>query len=98
MKTIRWINPEAKEPALAAAAPLAVPRGVQAGKPLRLGLLENTKDNARLLLQRIGEQVRQELGAEVLLRRKENPATPADAKILDELAEKTDCVLTAIAD
>jgi hypothetical protein len=93
MKTIRWINPEAPE-AVAVAA--AAPNGkLRAGKPLRIGLLDNTKDNAGLLLRRIGEEVKRELGGgEVIFRRKSNPATGAAAEILDELAREADCVLS----
>lgn len=91
MTTIRWINPEALEATPAAEASQGT---LSAGKPLRLGLLDNTKDNAGLLLKRIGEEVRRELGGEVIFRRKANPATGASTEILDELAREADCVLS----
>ena len=92
MTTIRWINPEAPEATPAAATAAQGP--LSAGKPLRLGLLDNTKDNAGLLLKRIGEEVKRELGGEVIFRRKANPATGASKEILDELAREADCVLS----
>jgi hypothetical protein len=92
MKTVRWINPEGAEATPAAAA--AAHGSLSAGKPLRIGLLDNTKDNAGLLLKRIGEEVKRELGGEVIFRRKANPATGAAPEILDELAREADCVLS----
>ena len=91
MNTVHWINPEAPEPQHGVVAgESALPQG----KLLRLGLLDNTKDNAGLLLKRIGEQVQRELGGEVIFRRKANPATAAADEILDELAREADCVLS----
>ncbi|HYF17678.1 MAG TPA: hypothetical protein VEA40_07385 [Ramlibacter sp.] len=87
-----WINPEAAEATPAANS--ASQGRLEAGRPLRLGLLDNTKDNAGLLLRRIGEEVRRELGGEVVFRRKANPATAAAAELLDELARESDCVLS----
>ena len=98
MNTIRWINPEATEAATGVAPPSESVSFVPKDRPLRVGLLENTKDNARLLLERIAEEVRREIGAESILRRKENPATPAAPELMDELADSADCVLTAMAD
>jgi hypothetical protein len=92
MKTIRWINPEGPEAVPAAAAVFS--GKPSAGKPLRIGLLDNTKDNAGLLLKRIGEEVKRELGSEIIFRRKANPATGAAPEILDELAREADCVLS----
>jgi hypothetical protein len=92
MKTVRWINPEAAEAVQAATA--GSQPGLAAGQRLRLGLLDNTKDNAGLLLKRIGEEVKRELGCEVIFRRKANPATGAAPEILDELAREADCVLS----
>lgn len=91
MNTVRWINPEAPEATPVAAAAQGT---LSAGTSLRLGLLDNTKDNAGLLLKRIGEEVKRELGGEVIFRRKANPATGAATEILDELAREADCVLS----
>lgn len=91
MNTVRWMNPEAAEPQQAAVASASA---LPTGKPLRLGLLDNTKDNAGVLLKRIGEEVKRELGGEVIFRRKANPATGAAPEILDELAREADCVLS----
>jgi hypothetical protein len=92
MKTILWINPQAAEEST---IPTAAPREMSSGgKALRLGLLDNTKDNAGLLLKRIGEEVQRELGGAVIFRRKANPATGAATSMLDELAREADCILS----
>jgi hypothetical protein len=65
----------------------------------RLGLLENKKDNANLLLQRIGDQLKERYGlAEVIYKAKFIFSMVADPHILDELADRCDFVITAIAD
>lgn len=96
MNTTRWIIPEAPEPrAQATAAAMQQERGAAV---FRLGLLDNTKDNAKKLLELIAAQVRAEMPIEVILRTKDNAATGATPELLDELAREADCVLTAMAD
>jgi hypothetical protein len=95
MRTVRWIVPEAPEPP---SAQRTGPRLQVAGRPLRLGLLDNTKDNAGLLLALVGERVRQAYGAQLLTVRKGNATLPAAPALLDQLAREADCVLTAMAD
>jgi hypothetical protein len=97
MTTTHWINPEAMEPVLGTAESSADAER-PSGQRLRLGLLDNTKDNAHKLLQLIAERVRQEFEADIVSRRKGNATLGAAAEILDELAAGTDCVLTAMAD
>ena len=98
MTTTRWIIPQAAEPA--APAPAAGPAAGPAvrSRPLRIGLLDNTKDNARLLLALIGERVRVEMNAQLIERRKGNATVGTSAELLDELAQDADCVITAMAD
>ncbi len=98
MSMTRWINPEASEPVARSRRDASAHATVAAGRPLRIGLLDNTKDNARLLLQLIGEQVGRELAVELLPRRKGNATLGASPELLDELAREADCVLTAMAD
>jgi hypothetical protein len=96
MTNVRWIIPAAKE--VHAGAPAGAPRAAATQQGLRIGLLDNTKDNAGLLLQLIGERVARELGAQLVPMRKDNAATGAGKEILDQLAREADCVLTAMAD
>jgi hypothetical protein len=96
MTTTHWINPEAMEPVLVTAESTTGER--LSGQRLRLGLLDNTKDNAHKLLQSIAQRVSQEFDTEIVSRRKGNATLGAAAEILDELAAGTDCVLTAMAD
>lgn len=99
MKNIRWIIPEAKEPSSKVVREEWAVTAMASGKHLRVGLLDNTKDNANLLLRLLGQQVCRELDGELLSpRRKANPAVGAGPEILDALADEADCVLTAMAD
>ena len=89
-----WIIPEAPPPADAA---LAGARKSAGG--LRLGILDNSKSNADHLLQMIIDDVKTKLPVtSVATLRKPSPAAGADAKVLEELAESADCVISAMAD
>ncbi|MES3000489.1 MAG: hypothetical protein V4787_07330 [Pseudomonadota bacterium] len=98
MTNTRWIVPEAKEPVSHGSRDASASGTVASGRQLRIGLLDNTKDNAHMLLQLIGERVRQELNAEILYRRKGNATVGAQEEILDELVREADCIVTAMAD
>jgi hypothetical protein len=98
MTNTRWIIPEAKEPASHGSRDASAGSAVAGGRQLRIGLLDNTKDNAHMLLQLIGERVRQEFDAELIYRRKGNATVGAQEEILDELVREADCILTAMAD
>jgi len=98
MSQVRWVIPEAAEPVTRAARDPSASAVVPAGRPIRIGLLDNTKDNAHLLLKRIGERVKQEFDAELITYRKGNATVGAPVEILEALARETDCVLTAMAD
>jgi hypothetical protein len=98
MTDVRWIIPQAKEPASQEVRDASAFAAVAPGRPLRIGLLDNTKDNARLLLQQLGERASRDFDIELLLRRKGNATLGASVELLDELAREADCVLTAMAD
>ena len=84
---------EAEPEALHLAAPLADPRGRV------IGLLDNSKWNAGKLLAALGERLRREHGvADVVVRKKPTFSRPADEKLLAELGETCDAVVTAIGD
>ena len=93
--TVRLVIPEAPPPAAKAT-------GKQRDLKLdgiRLGLLDNSKGNADHLLKFIVEGVKAQIKvASVVSLRKPSPSVPADKAVLDELAEKTDCVISAMGD
>ena len=99
MKRVRWIVPEAKEPSAGPArSPAAASAAAARQRPLRVGWLDNSKDNAQLLLARIAAVVQREIVAESIHRRKNAATLGAPVEILEDLAHEADCVLTAMAD
>jgi hypothetical protein len=98
MNKVRWVIPEAAEPEAGTAAPTGTATGAAPSRKLRIGLLDNTKDNARLLLDLVSERVRAEVDAEFIVVRKGNATLGATVEMLDELASESDCVVTAMAD
>ena len=89
-----WIIPEAPAPDAADVRQTRTARG-----GLRMGVLDNAKSNADHLLRMIVERIRAELPvASLTVLRKPGPAAGADAKLLDQLSEEADCVISAMAD
>ncbi|HYH33308.1 MAG TPA: hypothetical protein VD903_23295, partial [Pseudonocardia sp.] len=80
------LDPTGRAPARPAAAPARAPRRDLAGA--RIGLLENTKQNAALLLTAVGELLVAEHGAAgvALLRTKTAFAQPAPEELVAEYA------------
>jgi hypothetical protein len=65
----------------------------------RLGILDNGKANADVLLDALADELRARFGlGSVVARRKLYPTYPAPKDLLAELARETDCVVTAIGD
>ena len=85
-------------------APLEAPTQLKSTRTLgekgvRLGTLDNSKGNADHLLNLIIEGVKQEFKVEsVVMKRKPASSAPATTKILDELAQEADLVVSAMAD
>lgn len=83
-----------------APAHLAAPRPVLHGA--RVGVLDNGKPNAALLLARLGEQLAARTGAELVLVTEKGPganaATPCTPEVLATLTDRCDVVLTGSAD
>lgn len=77
------------------AASLAPAPPVLAGK--RIGVLDNSKPNAGLLLGRMAERLAARTGASVKVVERKNAALPAPDDVLARLAE-TQVVLTGSAD
>ena len=69
---------------------------------LRIGVLENAKPNAALLLTRAAEGLAARTGASVTVVTGKGPranaATAASGEVLDRLVEEVDLVLTGSAD
>ncbi len=65
----------------------------------RLGLLDNSKWNAALLLKTIGEEMGQSVSlAETRMYRKENWGQLAGTALLDQIVGESDAVITASGD
>jgi hypothetical protein len=92
---LEFLNPTPAGGATSRAA-LAAPRALARAT---VGLLDNAKPNAHLLLAAVGELLQGSHGArEVVPARKATSTSPAPAAILDELAARCDLVVTAAAD
>jgi hypothetical protein len=98
MKSTTWVMHVAGEPEPAVAAAVAQPSRSRQASGLRVGLIDNSKDNARLLLGLIGDRLRTEFGAEILYERKYTSALGADDEVIERFAREADCVITAMAD
>jgi hypothetical protein len=95
------LDPTGRAPAPAAtsaAAPRAARRPDLEGA--RVGLLENTKQNAALLLQEVANLLVAEHGAAgvVLMRTKQAFALPASDELVAEYARECDVVVTGVGD
>jgi uncharacterized protein YhfF len=89
-----WIIPEAPPPD---GLNLTSGRKMQGG--VRLGVLDNSKSNADHLLAMIVDGIKAQLPViSVTTLRKPGPAAGADPKIIEQLAEEADCVISAMAD
>jgi hypothetical protein len=65
----------------------------------RLAILDNAKPNFERLATLVAERLQDEHSlAGIAYFRKENPAVGADPKLLDQIAESADLVLTGSAD
>jgi len=69
---------------------------------LRIGVLDNGKPNARLVMVRAASQLADRTGARVALVTDKGPnhnaATPCSDEVLDRLTEEVDLVITGSAD
>lgn len=62
-----------------------------------VGLLDNTKEQGELILQTIGDALRERHGiARAILRRKDHYSKPAPGKLIDELAREAQVVVVAL--
>lgn len=92
---MKIIVPEAPIPEVQ--APQA--RRVRGAHGLRLGLLDNSKSNADHLFNFLVEAVRTTMPIAAIVRmRKPHPSLPADASVIEQLAQEADLVVSAMAD
>lgn len=77
-------------------ADLAASPAVLSGK--RIGLLDNRKPNADVLLGRLAERIVERTGATLVRTETKNAAIPCDDQVLGLLAEEVDVILTGTAD
>jgi hypothetical protein len=62
-----------------------------------VGLLDNTKEQADIILQTLGEALRERYGvANVIMRRKEHYSKPATDELIDEMAKEVDVAIAAL--
>jgi hypothetical protein len=94
------LDPTGRAGVVKAASPgltLAPRRAGLAG--VRVGLMDNTKHNAALLLAEIGQLLAAEHGASVTLEStKANFAAPAPAELVDQYRESCDVIITGVGD
>lgn len=66
-----------------------------AGKAV--GLLDNTKEQADIILETIGEELRTRYGvSEVIMRRKEFFSKPAKPELIDDIAKRVQVAIAAV--
>ncbi len=62
-----------------------------------LGLLDNSKEQADIILHTIGEALCERYGVEkVIVRRKEHYSKPAPKEMIDEMAKQVDVVIAGL--
>ena len=84
---------------LVAAEPRPISRRREDVKGLRLGVLDNTKWNANKLLRALRDELESAHGLKPAgYYRKESFSRFADPKLLDEIRNNSDLVVTAIGD
>lgn len=69
---------------------------VLAGK--KIGLLDNRKPNADVVLSHIADRLAARMGTEVVRRAAKNAAIPCEDQVLEGIAKEVEIVLTGTAD
>ena len=80
------------EPQNSLSSPIPVLNG------LSLGILDNTKPNARVLLDRLAERLTERVGLTLAKAAVKNAALAAPDQVLESLSKEVQVVLTASAD
>src|ERR1700748_215157 len=86
--------------ATTSAAKQAAPRAPRPAslRGKRVGLLINTKQNARPFLQEVGRRLREKYGVSHAERTKVNFAVPEPEDVVKELAAAADVIVTGVGD
>ena len=62
-----------------------------------VGLLDNTKEQGDVILQTVGEALRERYGvARVVIRRKEHYSKPATNALIDDMAKEVELAVAAV--
>ena len=62
-----------------------------------VGMIDNTKEQADVILETIGEELKKRYGvAEVIIRRKEYFSRPAKPELIDDLAQRVQVAIAAV--
>ncbi|MCH7736928.1 MAG: hypothetical protein IH872_05940 [Chloroflexi bacterium] len=62
-----------------------------------VGLLDNTKEQADIILRTVGEALCERYGVEkLIIRRKEHYSKPATPEMIDEMAEQVDVAIAGL--
>jgi hypothetical protein len=62
-----------------------------------VGLLDNTKEQADIILETVGRSLREKYGvADVIIRRKEYYSRPATAELINDMANKVQVAVAAV--
>ena len=62
-----------------------------------VGLLDNTKEQGELILETLGQALREKHGvARVVLRKKEHYSKPATGALIDEMAQEVQVAIAAV--
>jgi hypothetical protein len=92
-ETLPFIDPTAGTGK--ARIPLAARPADLAGKVV--GLLDNTKEQADIILSALGEELQRRYGvAKVIIRRKEHYSKPATDALIDEMAKEVQVAVAAV--
>jgi hypothetical protein len=90
---VQLVNPTAPEPQAAVGS-----SGIRSLRGSRVGVLENGKQHAELILASIAELLGPDHGVELVTVTHKSVAAAAPPEVIDELAEKADWVLVGSAD
>lgn len=90
---VRLVNPTAPEPTAAVGS-----GGIDRLRNSRVGVLENGKQHAELILASIAELLGPEHGVELVTVAHKSVAAAADPQVIEDLVATTDWVLVGSAD
>jgi hypothetical protein len=79
-------------------APAALAAGLPVLRGRKVGILDNTKPNAGLLLGRLGDRLAERTGCEVVTVETKNAALAAPDELMGRLTKEVELVLTGSAD